>query len=45
VIRLADYCQVPPDPDGIVLGYGMISDERVGPGLGELITCLRAASP
>jgi GntR family transcriptional regulator/MocR family aminotransferase len=44
VIRLADYCQDPPVPDGLVLGYGMITEDRVVPGLRELIACLRAAS-
>jgi AcrR family transcriptional regulator len=31
-------------PDGLVLGYGMITEDRVVPGLRELIACLRAAS-
>ena len=44
VIRLADYCEDPPVPDGLVLGYGMITEDRVVPGLEELIACLRAAS-
>ena len=33
VIQLADYCQDPPVPDGLVLGYGMITEDRVVPGL------------
>jgi GntR family transcriptional regulator / MocR family aminotransferase len=44
VVRLADYCYQPPDPDGLVLGYGMISAERVRPGLRRLIDCLRDAT-
>jgi GntR family transcriptional regulator/MocR family aminotransferase len=43
LIRLADYCHDPPVPDGVVLGYGLITAERVVPGLRELIACLRAA--
>jgi GntR family transcriptional regulator / MocR family aminotransferase len=43
VIQLADYCSRPPDRDGLVIGYGMITVDRIHAGLLELVGALRHA--